>query len=247
MDENSFLLMSKFEKIKTISSGVNATMALFDKSKVETTLIDSIKFLDPASNLHIWFDQSLNVAEPPNCVSEIEIFDIDEGVVSTHYFEITILTKDDLRLCNEWMLRLTRKNEESRYLSLISILIYHCLVERYERYKRHSAVNTCMGIDFKKTVDNFLKYAPTVINMFDVPFSNIASNKIEDIVEASNIYDKFHLSIRALKIQRAFRRYLSKLILAASKIQKVWRHVISDPSCRPCKNMLMWEFEKLRQ
>jgi hypothetical protein len=222
-------------------------MALYNANKVEELLIESIKFLDPSSNLHVWFNFEAVYDEPPDCINEVEIIDIDDGIVSMHYFEITILSKDDLKSCNEWLLRVAGKSAESRHLSLISILIYHSIVDRFARYKRYTQLNPCVGIDFQTTVRNFLTYAPAIINRFDVPFLNMASNKIEDIVASSDFYDTFHKSIRAVRIQRIYQKYMGKKHRAASIIQKEWRRVISDPSCNPCKNMILWEFQQMCQ
>ena len=231
-------------------------MAFFDRVKATEILFESLKFLksdDFAIGIEV--DSRNEFRYPhPSCV-ELG-YDNPEDMtdhlgITWQIFDITIRSYNDIVQCNEWMLRLARRSSEPFPLSCITILIYKTLRKQMNLYKDvfndYKKRLRCFTKRHVKYYDMFVKEAPALIRKFDMPFGNecVSFDTVDNFIRASDIYDRFHKTIRCRKIQRCFRLYNSKRHKAASVIQKKWRHVISDPSCRPCKNRMMWEFEGL--
>lgn len=227
-------------------------MALFDKNKVETLLNKTIKYV---KSKYAYVSVGLHVSnvvideELPHCIKREIIDPQEEEFDPTHvFFEFSIKSMEDMQICNNWMMHISGKQTETRYLSLMSVLVYFSLLDRLHRYRMYQEMN--FQITKKSlviSINKFLMRAPSIIKQFDIPFSSIQSYRLKDVVDAANLYDNFHWTVRAIKIQRAFRIYLDKLNVAATIIQRKWRHVISDPSCLPCKNMLIWNFKSLNE
>ena len=157
----------------------------------------------------------------PSCVAIInEEYCTDRTtgrILRYNEFALYMKTYDGIVECNEWLMRMAERTTESHHFSLVSLLIYRTVLN-----------------DFSTNA---------IIDKFDMPFGETSSlYNLGGIVKLADRYDDFHKSIRCRKIQDAFRRYNSKRHKAASVIQKKWRHVISDPSCRPCKKRITWEF-----
>lgn len=246
-------------------------MSFYDKAKAEEILCDALKLFSGGLKCatSIYIDERNERRFPyPSCVSQ-ENVDEDDIIDGMDEFDIDIQTYDDMIECNQWLLRVVGKTSESHHLSLASILVQNIILDRRDYFLNYRDCSTMFErlnialetlsiekLNFfdekhEKHITKFIKKSPAVINKFDMPFVyddvEIVYNMslVSTINRLADFYDHFHKSIRCRKIQCAFRRYNAKRHKAASVIQTKWRQVISDPSCGPCKNRMMWEFERL--
>ena len=67
---------------------------------------------------------------------------------------------------------------------------------------------------------------------------------LSTLAEIANAHDDY-FGEYATRIQRAFKLWYKKRYNAAWRIQRTWRHVLSNPSYAQCKNRLLREFDTL--
>jgi hypothetical protein len=229
-------------------------MAFYDKAETFSILSQALKF---CRQVQVYLVDNYDRIYPhPDCVEEWD--DEDEDEVEERWFTLKLKTMDDVEKCNGWLLQVAGvpPEQESHYMSLISILMYHCF--RFRQNFSHGVDHRCDVLlaaldklrnqktkskEEKDDMFNLIylcKQIPrcneilAAKHRFDFPMQKYSLACIEEVVEAANAYDNFHKTRAVRLIQKKFRRYLQKRSNAAMFIQKKWRQVISDPSCKPC-------------
>ena len=153
---------------------------------------------------------------PPPCINWRQTVD------GYQYYGIKIASYEDAVLANQWVLDVLNRDFESHPFSAIGINLQYW--------------------GFLKCDEIYLELS------YDL---EIEIGFINNTIAISDAHD-FYFGIFAKKIQRNFRKYLTKKKdlakknKAASIIQNKWRHVISNPSCRPCINRLLMEFSHFK-
>ena len=177
------------------------------------------------------FDIVFDITEYPNiqlhslppCINFDRNGTDRNGTVNNYrYYEIKIVSYEDAVMANQWVLDVLNRDFESHPFSAIGINLQYW---------------------------GFLKCEDIYLYMYYE--LEIEIGFINNTIAISDAHD-FYFGIFAKKIQRNFRKYLTKKKdlakknKAASIIQNKWRHVISNPSCRPCMNRLLMEFSQFK-
>ena len=168
------------------------------------------------------FDIVFDITEYPNIQlhSLPPCINFDQTVNDYQYYEIKIVSYEDAVMANQWVLDVLNRDFESHPFSAIGINLQYW--------------------GFLKCDEIYLELS------YDL---EIEIGFINNTIAISDAHD-FYFGFFAKKIQRNFRKYLTKKKdmakknKAASIIQNKWRHVISNPSCRPCMNRLLMEFSQ---
>ena len=250
-------------------------MAFYDKAETFSILSQALKFCRCRQVQVYLVDNYDRIYPHPDCVEEEYFVDVDEDDDEERWFTLKLKTMDDVEKCNGWLLQVAGvpPEQESHYMSLISILMYGCFRHNFPHGDPGDPEQYCDVLlaamdrlhnqktkskdekDFLFNLIYLCKKIPrcneilAAKHRFDFPelmqkYSSYSSMEcIEKVVEAANAYDNFHKTRAVRRIQKKFRRYLQKRSNAAMFIQKKWRQVISDPSCKPCVNRLTWEIE----
>ena len=139
------------------------------------------------------------------------------GAVS--HYKVNLMSLKDAFECNAWLLDVSGQKKETHVLSLVGPLI-QMHVEQIE--------------DDGYEVDMKLGVIPT----------DVYACHLSTLAEIANAHDDY-FGEYATRIQRAFKLWYKKRYNAAWKIQRTWRHVLSNPSYAQCKNRLLREFDAL--
>jgi hypothetical protein len=188
-------------------------MAFYDKAETFSILSQSLKF---CRQVQVYLVDNYDRIYPhPDCVEEEYSLDNDEE----RYFTLKLKTMDDVEKCNGWLLQVAGvpPEQESHYMSLISILMYGCFGGNFPHGDPEPYCDVLLAklnkLRNQKTKRKALKEKDLLLYLVytckQIPrFNEILAAKhrfdfpelmqkyssmecIEKVVEAANAYDNF--------------------------------------------------------